>query len=88
MDLHPDDLQELLAMADMFASSCTRQYEKYQDFQRHGYTWRWEDCEAAFGLVRELPDYWPLVEAWRKEHKCRSCGFPKDVHAVRCPEKV
>lgn len=27
-----DDLQELLAMANMFASTCSRQQEKYRDF--------------------------------------------------------
>lgn len=83
----PDDLQQLLAMADMFASTCSRQQEKYQAFQLQGYTWRWEDCEAAYDLVRELPDYWSLVEAWRREHVCRACRFPKDAHAVRCKER-
>lgn len=82
------DLNELIAMADMYSSSCTRQEEKYESFQgMHGYTWRWADCVAAYDLIRELPDYWDLVEAWRREHKCRSCGFPKDAHAGRCPDR-
>lgn len=79
--------EELIAMADMYASSCTRQQEKYTSFQRLGYTWRWEDCEAAFALIRELPDYWDRLEAWRKQHKCRSCGFPNDAHAWMCKHK-
>jgi hypothetical protein len=79
-----DDLQELLAQADMYASTCTGQEEKYQDWLRRGYTWRWEDCVAAFQLVREMPNWWELVEAWRKEHKCRSCGFPIEHHAFSC----
>lgn len=80
-----DDLAELIAMADMYASTCTRQEEKYKGFAgKHGYTWRWEDCIAAYDLIRALPDYWERVEAWRKEHKCRLCGFPKEAHAYGC----
>lgn len=79
-------MDDFLAMADMYASTCTQQEEKYADFQRRGYTWRWEDCRAAFDLVRELPNYWELVENWRRVNKCRACGFPKDAHAARCKE--
>lgn len=83
-----DDLQELIAMADMYASSCTRQEEKYASFQQYGYAWRWEDCEAAYDLVRALPDYWTLVEAWQKQYKCRMCGFPQDAHAWTCKQRT
>ncbi len=77
-------MDDLIAMADMYASSCTRQQEKYQSFQRKGYTWRWDDCEAAYDLIRELPGYYELVEEWRKVNKCDVCGFPKDAHGIRC----
>jgi hypothetical protein len=79
-----EEIDQLIAMADMYASSCTRQQEKYESFQRRGYTWRWEDCEAAYDLIRELPDYWTLVEDWRFFNKCHSCGFPINAHSVHC----
>jgi hypothetical protein len=82
-----DDIQELLAMADMYASTCTRQEEKYQDWLRRGYTWRWEDCEAALNLLKEqfgTIEYSRMARAWREEHKCRACGFPKEHHAFSC----
>jgi hypothetical protein len=77
-------MDELIAMADMYASSCTRQQEKYEGFQHKGYTWRWEDCEAAYDLIREVPNHWELVEAWREANKCQLCGFPLDAHAWSC----
>lgn len=78
------DLSELIAMADMFASTCTRQEEKYQSMLQRGYTWRWEDCKAAYELIRERADWYALMEAWRAQHKCRACGFPKEHHAFSC----
>lgn len=78
------ELDEFIAMADMYASTCTGQYEKYMDFQLKGYTWAWKDCEAAFQLIKELPDWWEIVKAWQRIHKCRDCGFPIEHHAYRC----
>lgn len=77
------DTDELIAMANMFVSTCTKQEEKYTTF-RATRGWRWCDLEAAYDLVRGLPNYWELIEAYRKEHVCSRCGFPKDAHAVRC----
>lgn len=78
------NLEELVAMADMYASTCTRQEEKYQDIKRHGYTWEWVDCIAAYDLIRELPNYWQLVQQWRKLNVCDLCSFPNTFHSVHC----
>lgn len=57
---------ELIELADMYVSKCTRQEEKFMDFQRRGCAWRWEDCEAAYDLLRERADGWNLWDAWRR----------------------
>lgn len=44
---------ELVDMADMYANTCTRQEEKFTSWIRWGCPWRWEDCEAAYDLIRE-----------------------------------
>lgn len=78
------ELDELIGMAHMWAITCSRQYEKYIGFQYKGYTWAWEDCEAAYWLIIELPNWFELVDKWQKEHICRDCGFPIEHHAYRC----
>lgn len=54
--------QELIDMADMYASSCTRQEEKFTTWQRWGCPWRWSDCDAAFSLCMERTDRAGLVD--------------------------
>ena len=61
-----EELVRLLEMADMYASKCTRQQEKFSYYRRNGIDWRWEDCEAAWQLLAELPDKWQLLSAWRQ----------------------
>lgn len=61
-----DELTELIHMADVYANKCTRQYEKFDHYKRSGIPWSWEDCEAAYELVRELPNYWGLMTAYRR----------------------
>ncbi len=60
---------ELVEMADMYASKCTRQEEKFSYYQRNGIKWRWEDCIAAYDLIRELPNYWDIVQDWRRGNR-------------------
>jgi hypothetical protein len=60
------DLLELVEMADMYTSKCTRQEEKFDYYRRNGIAWSWQDCEAAWQLLRELPYSWALHDAWRK----------------------
>lgn len=78
------DYDELIAMADMYASTCTGQEEKYQHWLGVGYTWRWADCIAAFELIRGLSNWWELVERWQKANKCQSCGHPNPHHSCAC----
>lgn len=56
------DEQELIDMADMYASTCTRQEEKFTTWQRWGCPWRWLDCDAAFSLCMERADRGALPE--------------------------
>jgi hypothetical protein len=55
---------DLLCMADMYAHKCTKQQEKFDYYQRHVTPWRWEDCQAAFELLRETGRYFELRRAW------------------------
>jgi len=57
---------ELLEMADMYVSKCTRQEEKFDYYKRNGIPWIWDDCIAAYRLVRELPNNEELYYEWRK----------------------
>jgi hypothetical protein len=54
----------LFKMAHMYANRCTRQEEKFRDFQRRGCTWRWEDCKAAWDIVHDQfkDRYWAIFE--------------------------
>jgi hypothetical protein len=61
-----DDLLELVEMADIYTSKCTRQEEKFEYYRRNGIAWSWQDCEAAWQLLCELPNSWALHDAWRR----------------------
>lgn len=85
-----DDLNELFAMAHMYAHTCTRQYEKYQGFQNKGYTWNWDDCIAAFNLLKEhfgAIIYYEKMVDWRAKNTCHACGFPLPHHTFGCTKK-
>jgi hypothetical protein len=71
------DLLELVEMADMYMSKCTRQEEKFDYYRRNGIAWRWEDCEVAWQLLSELPYSWALHDAWRR-HGARGIAMWQD----------
>ena len=69
------DMMDMIHMADLYTNKCTRQQEKFEYYQRNGITWRWEDCQAAFELLREhYGDYWlwQLMQDWRRG-KVQTC---------------
>lgn len=61
-----DEVLNLVELADLYASKCSKQEEKFDYYLRNGLDVRWVDCEAAYDLIRELSHYWFIVEAWRK----------------------
>lgn len=61
------DVRDLIEMADFYVNKCTRQEEKALHYiKTYAVPWRWVDCEAAYGLLCERPDYWELMTAWRR----------------------
>lgn len=65
-DVDPAYLDDLLHMADMYAHECTKQEEKFRWWQSNGCDYRWQDCQAAYELLKETGQYFELRQQWLK----------------------
>jgi hypothetical protein len=69
----PKDILELLPLADMYANICTRQEEKFIEYRRQGkVSYSWEDCIAAYDLLKDLSGYWEFFALWKTTEHFRT----------------